>query len=156
MKYILGLVTSLVVFWLLLSGHYTPLLLGFGAASVALVGWLAHRMDIIDHEGPVAAFSPRLLLYWAWLLGQILVSALAVSRLILFSPARLRPVMRRSANTEGDELNQVTYANSITLTPGTLSVAVHEDGIEVHSLDAAMIDELDAGDMRRRVRALQP
>ena len=64
--------------------------------------------------------------------------------------------MRRSANTEGDELNQVTYANSITLTPGTLSVAVHEDGIEVHSLDAAMIDELDAGDMRRRVRALQP
>lgn len=156
MKYTIGLLASLAAFWLLLSGHYTPLLLAFGVGSVALVAWIAQRMQIVDHESPASGFSLRLLWYWVWLAGQILVSALSVSRLILRSPAQLQPVFRSTANTANHELNQVTFANSITLTPGTLSVAVREDAIDVHSLDGALIDDLDAGDMRRRVRALHP
>jgi multicomponent Na+:H+ antiporter subunit E len=51
MRQTLGLAVVLSAFWLVLSGHYTALLLSFGALSIALVVWLARRMDIVDHEG---------------------------------------------------------------------------------------------------------
>lgn len=154
MKHALGLIASLTVFWLTLSGHYTPLLLGFGVASVALVVWLSGRMHIIDHEGQVAGLHPRILLYWLWLGGEILKSAWRVSRLIWGPMDRIQPALRRTANTHTDDLHSVIYANSITLTPGTLSVAVHEHEIEVHALEPATLDTLDAGTMRRKVEAL--
>ena len=50
MRYLASLSLLLIAFWLVLSGHYTALLLGFGAASVALVLWIANRMAVVDHE----------------------------------------------------------------------------------------------------------
>ena len=154
MKHALGLIASLTVFWLALSGHYTPMLLGFGVASVALVVWLSRRMHIVDHEGQVSGLRPRILLYWLWLGVEILKSAWRVSRQIWGPMSRIKPVMRRTSITDADDLHAVIYANSITLTPGTLSVAVHEHEIEVHALDPATLDALDRGTMRRKVEAL--
>lgn len=154
MKYTLGLAASLTAFWLVLSGHYTLLITSFGAASVVLVIWLARRMQIIDHEGPAAGFSLGLILYWGWLLGQIMRSALRVSWLILRKPEQLQAAMRATANTSQHELNQVIYANSITLTPGTLAAEVSEHEILIHSLEAASIETLDRGEMRQRVERL--
>ncbi len=154
MKYTVGLLVSLSAFWLLLSGHYTPLILAFGAASVLLVAWIARRMRIVDNESPASGFNPRLVAYWLWLLGQILRSALRVSRIVLSAPAAVRPAIGETPNSTHDPLNQVIYANSITLTPGTLSVAVHDELIEVHALEAGSLQTLDRGEMRRRVQAL--
>ena len=154
MKYSLGLVATLILFWIVLSGHYTPLLLGFGAASIALVVWLSHRMKIVDHESQLSGLRPRIGLYWLWLAGQIMRSAIQVTIHIWSHPLRIAPGMRYSSNTGTDDLNTVIYANSITLTPGTLAVSVDEKGIEVHALHTDSLDELDQGDMRRRVRAL--
>ena len=59
MTQVLGLTVMLGAFWLLLSGHYAPLFLIFGTASVLLVTWLSRRMDIVDHEGRPLELSLR-------------------------------------------------------------------------------------------------
>ena len=155
MKHALGLIATLTVFWLALSGHYTPMLLSFGALSIALVVVLARRMHIVDHEGQVAGLRPRVLLYWLWLGGEILKSAWRVSKIIWRGPHAASPSMRRIPSFSGDDLYVVTYANSITLTPGTLSVSVDNDEIQVHALEQATLETLERGDMRKRVEALQ-
>jgi len=151
----LSLVVPLAGFWLLLSGHYTPLLLVLGAGSVGLVVWLVHRMGIVDYESVPLRPAPRLPRYLWWLAGEVLRSSVSVTRQV-WSPRRaLRPVIGVVPTPGLPELSQVIYANSITLTPGTLSLQVDDDGIEVHSLDPAGLRELRAGGMRDRVRKLE-
>lgn len=154
MKHALGLIATLTVFWLALSGHYTPMLLGFGALSIALVVVLARRMHIIDHEGQISGLRPRILIYWLWLGVEILKSAWRVTTIIWRGPDAASPTMKRVRNVAADDLHAVIYANSITLTPGTLSVTVDEHEIEVHALEEATLALIEEGDMRRRVEAL--
>lgn len=140
-----------VAFWLLLSGHFEPLLLALGALSVAVVCWLTRRAGL-DHQSVTVAFALRLPRYFLWLSGKVLVSTLAVARQVWAPRPELRPVVEPSPASQLPELSQVVYANSITLTPGTLSLDVEADHIEVHSLERSGIDELREGLMLRRVR----
>ena len=144
-------VPFLVVFWLVLSGHFEPLLLTLGALSVALVYWLIRRAGL-DHQDVTVAFALRLPRYFLWLSGQVLVATYAVVRKVWSPRPVLRPVVESTPTAHLPELLQVVYANSITLTPGTLSLDVDEDAIKVHSLDRAGIDELRKGLLLSRVR----
>lgn len=155
MKRLLGLTATLAAFWLLLSGHYDPLLLGFGAFSVLLVAWLTIRLGIADEEGRSARWLSRVPLYWAWLALQILQSAVAVGRQIWSPRAAIRPAIGTTPANDMSSVERVTYANSIALTPGTLPLRVDDDGIAVHALDPASLQTLDEGDMARRVRRLR-
>ncbi|MEQ1438088.1 Na+/H+ antiporter subunit E [Fontimonas sp. SYSU GA230001] len=155
MKAVLGMAVMLSAFWLLLSGHYAPLFLFFGAVSVALAIWLARRMDIIDHEGRPLEMSLRAPRYWAWLGGQILLSALRLARMIWTPDLRIAPTLRTTPIGAMTELERVTYANSITLTPGTLALQVEDEWIEVHSVDETLIGELERGDMAARIRRME-
>lgn len=155
MRHAAGLGVMLAAFWLLLSGHYTPLLLALGAVSVALVTALAHRMDLVDHEGRPLQLSLRAPGYWWWLGGQMLLSSWDVSRRIWARTPRIAPVVRRTPTRDMSEMLQVIYANSITLTPGTLSVTVHDDGIDVHALDDELVDALERSAMARRARRME-
>jgi multicomponent Na+:H+ antiporter subunit E len=138
-------------FWLLLSGHYEPLLLTLGALSVVVVCWLAWRAGL-DQLGAMIPLLPRLPWYALWLGGQVLSSAVAVARKVWSPRPALRPVVAPTPASDLPELEQVIYANSITLTPGTLSLDVGDDRIEVHSLEQAGVDELREGSMLGRVR----
>lgn len=154
MKHLLGLAVVLTAFWLVLSGHYTPLMLAFAAGSVALVLLLAWRMDIVDHEGRPLVLGGRAPLFWGWLSVQILLSAWDVTRRIWTGRPPVRPVMGRIDAANMSDVVRVTYANSITLTPGTLSVAVHDDHIEIHALDENLVRDLQDGAMARRARRI--
>ncbi len=138
--------------WLLLSGHFEPLILSFGAASVALVVFLAHRMDVVDHEGHPVHLSWKLPVYWVWLVWQIIVSNLSVARKILSPDMRIDPRLISVDAGQKDDLDRVVYANSITLTPGTVSLRLDEGKILVHALDEGFAEDLERGTMRRRVR----
>lgn len=151
---LLGLAVMLCAFWLVLSGHYTPLFLLFGGGSVLLTAWLARRMGIVDEEGRPLQLSLHAPRYWAWLSLQILRSALDVSRRIWAWRTPVRPGMGSTPVAGMSDVERVTYANSITLTPGTLSVLVNDDYIEVHALDPASIEELNRGEMAQRVRRM--
>ena len=145
---------TLYLFWLLLSGHFATLLLGLGALSVLLVVWILRRMDCVDGEPTTAHFSLGLIGYSAWLLWSVFKANLDVVRRIWDPSLPIDPRWRRLDTQVMSPVQKTLYANSITLTPGTLTTDVHDDYFMVHSISAAGIDELKTGEMERRIRRL--
>jgi len=141
-------------FWLLLSGRFGPLLLGFGVASVLITVVIALRMDIVDQEGHPVHLTPQFIVYWLWLAKEIVKANIDVARRIWHPALPISPVMRRLPAGECTVLGKVIYANSITLTPGTVTTDVGDDLIEVHALTREAAEALFEGEMERRVRRL--
>jgi multicomponent Na+:H+ antiporter subunit E len=141
--------------WLLLSGHFGALLLGLGVVSCGLVLILSQRMAVIDRETQPLHLAGVLPRYWLWLLGQILRSNLDVVRRILSRRPDITPTMVRIAVNEKTELCQTIFANSITLTPGTVSVGLQDGTVEVHGLTRKGVKTLAGGEMQRRVLAME-
>ncbi len=149
--------SGLVLFgvWLLLSGFFEPLLLGLGVLSCVIVVWIANRMDVIDHEGQPVQLGWRILAYWVWLAVEIVKANLDVARRILDPKLPIDPVLVRVKASQASELGQVIYANSITLTPGTVSMQVGGGEILVHAIAREMAEDLEGGEMDRRVTAVE-
>jgi len=155
MSRVLRLVPPLALFWSVLSGHFDPLFLALGTFSVVVVHLLSARAGLIGRESASIAIAPRLLRYFPWLGKEVLVSAVAVVRKVWAPRLALRPVVSATPSPDMTELGQVVYANSITFTPGTLSLDVDEDQIKVHSLEEADVEALRSGRMLRRVQRLE-
>jgi multicomponent Na+:H+ antiporter subunit E len=140
------------VLWFLLSGHLDPLILAFGVLSIAFVAWLSRRMQIIDRESYPFGLIPRLsVYYWPWLLKEIVKSSIDVTRRV-FGPASLvRPVVFDAPADMESDLGKVIYANSITLTPGTVSMNVSASAIRVHALHPDIARDLQQSGMDARI-----
>ncbi len=149
----LGLV--LFATWLLLSGFFEPLLITFGVATCVIVVWIARRMDLVDHEGHPIHLGPRIFVYWLWLIGEIVKSNIDVAKRIIDPRLPIKPTLFWTKASQQSELGQVIYANSITLTPGTISVRVADGSVLVHALSAESAAGIAQGDMDRRVSALK-
>ena len=157
MKLILLPLMFLVVFWIALSGHYTFLLLSLGAVSVALALLISTRMDKVDREGhPIGTFSWRVITYYLYLLKEILIANIAVTRMILSKTNSLSPNIYHLPAKNMSPMERVTYANSITLTPGTLTLEVGDDWLEVHSLSPELMTSLQEEEMANQVRTITP
>lgn len=150
------LISAVALFWLLLSGIYTPVLLGFGAVSCLLVWWLSHRMNIIDDEDhPLHPRPIRLATYFAWLCLEVVKSNFDVALRIVRRDMPVHPRLLTIRTSQRTELGQVIFANSITLTPGTVSIDLRGHEIEVHALAEAPANSLLSGEMDRRVTAVE-
>ena len=155
-KHAIGLGFSLIGLWLLLSGHYTLQLISFGLLSMMLVVLLALRMDVVDHEGQPLHLDPiALALYWGWLLKEIFVSNIYVCRLIVNPAMPISPTVVALRSSQSSDLARVIFANSITLTPGTVTVDVDGDITEVHAITEEAATSLLQGSMDTRVTALE-
>ncbi len=141
--------------WLLLSGFFEPLLLGLGVVSCLVVVLIAHRMDVIDREGHPIHLAWRIVIYWFWLALEIVKSNIDVARRILDPKLPIHPMLIRLPASQKSELGLVIYANSITLTPGTVSVQVEVGEILVHAIAEEPAEALRQGDMDRRVSAVE-
>ncbi|MFP6711822.1 MAG: Na+/H+ antiporter subunit E [Rhodospirillales bacterium] len=146
----LGLALTLFAFWLLLSGIYEPLLLSLGVVSSLFVAWIAHRMDVVDHEGFPIHIGPKGITYWPWLIWEIIKANIDVALIIIKPDLEISPIMFRAEASQKTEVGQVIYANSITLTPGTVTVGVNEGTVDVHALTIGAADEVISGRMDRR------
>ncbi len=155
LKHPFNLSLFLFAVWLLLSGHYTPLLLTLGVLSTLLVVFIAARAELIDHEMQVVLIKPRVLLYWLWLGGEIIKANIDVCRRILDPRLPISPRMIRVRAMQQTELGRVTYANSITLVPGTVTVSVEGDRFTVHALTREAADDLEGGELNRRVQDVE-
>ena len=144
----------LYLFWLLLSGHYSPFLLGAGAVSILLVTWVLWRMDRVDGEPRSIPPSLGLVRYGTWLLGAVIKSNIEVVRLIWDPKLPIQPTWRRLDVQLRSTMLRTLYANSITLTPGTLTTDVEDDHFMVHSLTEEGMQELEDGRMERKIRRL--
>lgn len=136
-------------FWLVLSGHPTPLYLALGAASAALVAAINHDIEKISEAVRV---TPRFLgHYLPWLMREIVVANLQVLWIVLHPRLPIEPVVLRLRAELPDDLAVTTYANSITLTPGTVTLDVDGPDLVVHALTRESADALASGTMARRI-----
>jgi multicomponent Na+:H+ antiporter subunit E len=151
-----ALFVVLMAVWLLNSGHYTPLIIGFGVASALLVVYLSWRMGIVDREGLPVHLLPRATVYAPWLFKEIFTANVDVAKRILtpFEP-EISPRLFDTGVTQKSDLGRVIYANSITLTPGTVSIGVKGSYITVHAIAEEVADGLQEGEMDRRVTRLE-
>ena len=154
MRYI-SLVGFLFAFWLALSGHYTPMLVAAGIASTVVCVFAAIRMRAADAEGhPIELFRGALT-YFPWLAVEIAKSAWTVTKVILHPRLPISPTMTVVRASQKSRAGVATYANSITLTPGTVTVEVAGNDLTVHALVRAGADELEDGGMNRRVNVFE-
>ena len=151
---VVSLIATCGIIWLLLSGYFDALLLGFGLLSCLLSVWTAAAMGIIDREGHPIHLLPRTLTYWPWLLYQIVMANIDVTRRILDPKLPISPTMVRIDGRRFSDLGMVVYANSITLTPGTLATSLNDNEIEIHSLTREGAAKVKRGTMGRWVDAL--
>lgn len=130
---LVSLLLALMVSWVLWSGIYKPLLLWLGFFSSVVSVWLAQRMGFFQHAIPLRALL-RLPAYWWWLLQEIIKSSLEVARVVLSPSLPISPTMVELTTTEASDAGKVILGNSITLSPGTVTIDVHEDRLLVHCL----------------------
>ena len=151
---IVVVLTALVAAWLLWSGLYKPLLLFFGALSSLICFWLARRIEYFDSQTYALRFSFGLFRYWLWLGREILKSSIDVTRIVLDPRLPISPRVVDIKATSDRPFDHVILGNSITLTPGTLSLDVYQGVIKVHALTEAGASDLLSGEMDRRVAGL--
>ena len=155
MLHALSLGLLLYILWMLLSGHTEPLLLWLGLASVTVTVLIAKRMDLIDREGHPIHLSLKGVAYWPWLIREIAKANVDVARVILSRDMPIAPALLDIEGSQKSELGLVIFGNSITLTPGTVTVDLEGGTLQVHALTRSAADELLSGEMDRRVSLLE-
>lgn len=148
-------VATLFLFWLLLSGIYTPFLITAGLVAAIAVAALARRMQVADREGHPIELTFGALLYWPWLALEILKSGWQVTRIVLDPRLPISPTLARFKPSQKTVVGLVTHANSITLTPGTIAIDAGYDEMLVHSLTRDGAAGLAGSEMDRRVSRLE-
>lgn len=128
---------ALLAVWLLFSGHYDLFHVLAGVASVIVVMLLNRRLSRVrlfpgDVHRDLQVF--RVVSYSVWLIRQIVVAALQVARIVLSPSLRVSPSMVEFHADLPNASSQTIVANSITLTPGTVSVDIDHGVFLVHAL----------------------
>ena len=141
------------VIWLLLSGHYDPLLLTLGVLSCITCLYVTWKAKFIDEEGLPLHLLIRLPIYTLWLFKEIIKANIDTAKIIIFNIPD--PQNFRVKSSQKTEAGKVTYANSITLTPGTVTTVLDGDILEVHALSSDMADDVKSGVMDKKVSWLE-
>ena len=151
----LSLGVLLFTFWLALSGHYTPFLIAVGAACSILCVVAAARLGVVDSEGHPTHLLGRALTYYPWLIWEIIKSAWAVTKIVLHPKLPISPTMTVVDASQRTAAGIVTFGNSITLTPGTITTDIKGNRLTVHALvrDGAL--DVEAGGMNERVKQFE-
>lgn len=151
-----GTMIGLFALWLLMSGIFKPLLIGFGVASVLVVILVIRRMDTEDGDQVEVRLSPlRTAKYLVWLMGEIAKANWAVTRIILSRRMAIRQHLFKVPYTQKSDLAQVTFANSITLTPGTITVETEAGHFLVHAVAYSDDDPAALADMDARAASIE-
>ncbi len=139
--------------WLLMSGHYNVLIISLGVISCAFCVYIAKRGKLIDDEGIPIFFMPRLLNYLIWLFKEILKSNLSTAKVII--NGKIEPETFTVKTSQVTDVAKVTYANSITLTPGTVTTKIQKDVFEVHALNSDFGNDVRTNEMDKKVTWLE-
>lgn len=149
---LLSYTATLFAFWLLLSGHFTPLMLGLGLASILLTVILSRRMTLIDHESYPLHLSSKLPAFLLFIMREIVKANIdVIKRIMTFKRSSISPQLIELDVPLKSDLGRAIYANAITLTPGTVSVDLTQDKILVHALSKDAAEDLASGEMAKSI-----
>ena len=155
MFHVISLTLILGGVWWILSGLTLSLILCLGAGSILFVVWICHRMDSIDHETHPIHLATGIITYFPWLLLKIILANWDVAKAILVNNSSICPRLIRIKASQMSEVGLVAYANSITLTPGTVTLDVEGEDFLIHSLTEGSYDDLISGEMDQRITKLE-
>ena len=108
-------------------------------------------MDMVDRESHPVHLSRELLMYWLFLLRNILTSNLQMMRIILSRRLDIEPSVFVVKTAHQSDLGRVILANSITLTPGSVTLDIRDDQVEIHAITPAFAEDVLNGTLDRRV-----
>ena len=143
-------VKTLVFFaiWLLLSESFSGFYMALGLVVSFGIAWLNTERGKSHLEN---VHWWRMLAYVSWLQWRILQSGLHVSYLILHPRLPIDPKLIRYRTQLNDEVGIVLLANSVTLTPGTITAEVNDKELVVHAIDDDSADDLTGLRMERKI-----
>ncbi|MDD2557736.1 MAG: Na+/H+ antiporter subunit E [Desulfuromonadaceae bacterium] len=151
---ILFLTLILSLFWLLLSWQFAPFVLGCGVVSIALTLYLAQRMRVVDAESLPLNLSARIVWYWLWLAKEVALSNWDVARHIWGKRIHINPRVIQVKTPMKTPFGLMLYANSITLTPGTVCIDIEDGQVTAHALTDSAAAGLESGEMGEKIRRL--
>lgn len=144
----------LFAFWIVFSGHFDILHLSLGLACSAIVATLSYDLMLPDSLSASALTKGgRFLSYVPWLLYQVVLANLHVAYLVL-RPGKISPQIVRFKTGLKSDLAKVALGNSITLTPGTITMDISDDEFLVHAISDKAAASLIEGAMERRVSSV--
>ncbi|MDE0959515.1 MAG: Na+/H+ antiporter subunit E [Planctomycetota bacterium] len=148
---------ALFGFWLLLSGQFdSPFLLGSGLVASAVTVLLCQRLDLIGPQYQPLQSLPRFFLYLPWLLVQIIRSSFEVTILAWSPRPDISPRLVEIPTPFDHPLAQTLLANSITLTPGTVTIDIDDESLRVHALGEKSARGVLDGSMEKRIGPMIP
>ncbi len=156
--YLRLLIAFLVLFvlWILLSGYFGTLLLSLGVLSCAFVAWVSEKFGLFSSDFSTLKLNLKIPAFLPWFFIEVVKSNIDVSWRILHPKLPIEPNVMTVDASQHSDLATAIYANCITLTPGTYSLDLDENSIEVHSLTQALAKDLQTGEMSRRISLLEP
>lgn len=151
--------TSLMIFWLIMSGKFEAIYLGFGVFSVASVLYVNHNLRRYrffedDIDGLQQLRYGRAVFYFFWMIGQIIISGFHVLKLISRPSMPIKPAMITFDADLPNVHARMILGNSITLTPGTITVDITGSRFTVHSIDTNSREGIINDQMPRQVLKL--
>lgn len=151
MKYLLqlSLFIFLFLFWIILSGKGDIWLIASGAVISIAIVIIATYINLLDEEGHPIRILPRSFIYWLWLLKEIILSAIYLSKIIISPKLSISPQYVKIKSNQKSSLGFSIFANSITLTPGTITVIAKNSTkeIDVHAITQETGKNLQTGKM---------
>jgi len=142
----------LMAFWALLSGKFDVFHLSLGVVCSLIVAYLSHDLLFANvRVGDGRVIAQRFLRYIPWLLHEIVTANFYVAYLVLSPKMPIDPQIIRFKTKLESDISWVTLANSITLTPGTITIDIADREFMVHALDKKVAGDLDTGEMEDQV-----
>ncbi len=160
-KHLVVLACVLFAFWLLLSGRFEFKFLFYGVLTAIVSAWICVPLLLlpnVDGTKKYFIFDVNLgkyAMYWLWLLNEVVKANIDVVKATVKSEMVINPRIIRFRIKMDNPMALTTLANSITLTPGTVTLNVTEDGLyEIHALTDGAAEGLLEGGMQKRVADL--
>lgn len=150
------LAVLLIILWLLMSGIYKPLVISLGLFSAILCAFIVHHLGLFRHSTFLEDFKPlKILRYGFWLTVEIGKADWAVTKVILSKDLPKRQRLIFVPADQNTEHGKMMFGNSITITPGTVTVETERDKFLVHALTDEAADKTALAEMGRRVCAIE-
>ena len=147
----------LLTLWLIFNGRITVEILLFGLGLTALIGLVIRSLWGYDLQKELRLYrcAPLFLAYLAVLTGEIVRANLAMLGLILSPGRKTDPVLVRVRVNLRTDMGRYILANSITLTPGTVTVLSEGDELTIHCLRPELLEDLENGRLIRLLRKME-
>lgn len=150
-KHLIATYIIVLTFWILLSAHFDPLHLGAGVVCSGIVAYATHDLLFKDTGNHRLTKTVRFIAYLPWLFYQIVLANIDVAKRALSPGMPIDPRVISFETVLRSDVARTTLANSITLTPGTVTIDIVGDIFYVHAIAKEPADDLLEGTMERKV-----